>query len=477
MARKIVSFLLLVGLVIGSAWFLGNAGPKIALAVTLCICGAVVAFLRTEMAIYFLIAAMLLSPQIDIGGKQLMTRSRGITLRLDDLFILIISAAWFLKNAFYKELGLIPRTPLNGAIWTYTSACLLSTLIGMLGPGNVEPRSGALFVFKYIEYFVIFWMVVNTTHSEQQIRRYLVLMLAVALVVSAVGIFQAPSGARVVAPFEGEKGEPNTFGGYLLLMFSVIMGLVSCSKEHRKTLILIGAVVLITFFYTLSRASYVGLIPVVFLLPWLTRRKALMVVVVIAALLVLAFPTILLPRATLDRVLYTFSQGPQSGQVVIKGRRLDLSTSARYYNYIAAVDAFIERPLIGWGVTGWHFVDSQYFRTLVETGIIGLASFFYLIYKIVQMAFKTRARFYKKNQFYFGLSSGFIVGTVGLLAHAIGSNTFIIVRIMEPYWMLCAMVIILPEVVPESVPTTNDSVSASTWDGLPETGSIPRDMQ
>jgi hypothetical protein len=442
-ARKIISFLLLAGLAIGSAWFLGNTGPGIAIAATLCLCGVVVAFLRTEIAIYFLIAMMLLSPQIDIGGK-LATRSRGITLRLDDLFLLIVSTAWFLKNAFYKELVLIPRTPLNGAIWTYASVCVLSTLVGMTG--TVEPRVGALFVLKYIEYFVIFWMVVNTTNNEGQIRRYLVLILMVAVAVSVIGIIQIPSGARVVAPFEGEKGEPNTFGGYLLLIFSIIMGLVSCAKEYRKTLMLIGVGVFIAFLFTLSRASYIGFIPMVFLLSWLTRRKTLMIAVLIAALVVLAFPTIL-PQATLNRMKYTFNQKEQSEQFIIRGKRLDTSTSARLYNYIYSIDAFAEKPIIGWGVTGWHFIDSQYFRTLVETGIIGLVSFFYLIYKILQMAFKTRARFYGKNQFYFGLSSGFIAGTVGLLGHAIGSNTFIIVRIMEPYWMLCAMVLMLPKVV------------------------------
>ncbi|MBI4620325.1 MAG: hypothetical protein HY739_09220, partial [Desulfobacterales bacterium] len=31
-----------------------------------------------------------------------------------------------------------------------------------------------------------------------------------------------------------------------------------------------------------------------------------------------------------------------------------------------------------------------------------------------------------------------------MLTHAIGANTFIIVRIMEPFWFLAAIVIMLP---------------------------------
>ena len=43
-----------------------------------------------------------------------------------------------------------------------------------------------------------------------------------------------------------------------------------------------------------------------------------------------------------------------------------------------------------------------------------------------------------------GLSLGFLGGTVGIMFHCIGANTFIIVRIMEPFWFLAAIVMMLP---------------------------------
>ena len=43
-----------------------------------------------------------------------------------------------------------------------------------------------------------------------------------------------------------------------------------------------------------------------------------------------------------------------------------------------------------------------------------------------------------------GLALGFIAGTVGLLGHALGANTFIIVRIMEPFWFFAGIVMMLP---------------------------------
>jgi hypothetical protein len=43
-----------------------------------------------------------------------------------------------------------------------------------------------------------------------------------------------------------------------------------------------------------------------------------------------------------------------------------------------------------------------------------------------------------------GIVVGFLAGTIGILVHAIGSNTFIIIRIMEPFWFFMAIVVALP---------------------------------
>jgi hypothetical protein len=48
---------------------------------------------------------------------------------------------------------------------------------------------------------------------------------------------------------------------------------------------------------------------------------------------------------------------------------------------------------------------------------------------------------------------GLIAGLVGLLVHAIGANTFIIVRIMEPFWFLTGIVIALSQINDESIHT------------------------
>jgi hypothetical protein len=43
-----------------------------------------------------------------------------------------------------------------------------------------------------------------------------------------------------------------------------------------------------------------------------------------------------------------------------------------------------------------------------------------------------------------GLAGGFMAAIVGILVHGIGANSFIIIRIMEPFWLIAAIVLAMP---------------------------------
>ena len=86
-------------------------------------------------------------------------------------------------------------------------------------------------------------------------------------------------------------------------------------------------------------------------------------------------------------------------------------------------------------------MDAQYPRILVETGIVGLLAFAWLVYALFRVGVSTWQD--AQNDLLRGLSVGFIAGLTGLLVHAIGANTFIIVRIMEPFWFLTGIIITL----------------------------------
>ena len=412
----------------------------------------VLAFVRTEFALYLMVFSMLLSPEITTSYGGLAER-RDVTLRTEDFVLLIIGFSWLAKTAVNKELGLVAKTPLNRPIVAYIAVNMMATLLGYL-MGSVKTAAGYLYVLKYIEYFVVYFMVVNNLRDRAHSRRLLAAAMVTAVVVSIIGLTQIPSGERVSAPFEGEAGEPNTFGGYLLFMMAIAGGIAleTTSLSVRARFAALVGLMAVPFVFTLSRASYLGILPAYAALLALTTRRRVLIALLL--LVVVCSPMLLLiaPASVTNRILYTFQ--PEANQPTVRLGKvgLDPSTSARILSLRQALLGWLERPVLGFDVTGFGFMDAQYARVLVETGIVGLLCFIWLLWSVIRAA---RAAHLKMvDPLDRGLAMGFIAGTFGLLAHAIGSNTFIVIRIMEPFWLFAGIVLMLPVFVREEAGVT-----------------------
>src|SRR5256884_1406636 len=399
------------------------------------------AFVRTDFGIYVVIFSMLLSPQFGSKGAG-VGPGRGIPVRPEAFVLLVMGSPWRAKPAVNKELTLIARTPLNWPILVYVATTLGATLLGSL-TGTVN-WSGYFHVLKYVEYFVIYYMVVNNLRDREHGWRLVGAAFITAAIVSVIGLAQVPSGERVSAPFEGEIGEPNTFGGYLLFMMAIAAGIAFETENTRRRaqcLILLG-VMAVPFFFTLSRASYLGLIPAFFVIARLSTRRRLVVGLVLLGLVSSPVLIFVAPKSVKDRVTYTFKEEKGSDTVRVGKVAFDPSTSARLLSFKSALAGFVHRPIFGWGVTGFGFMDAQYARVLAETGLVGLAAFLWLMCAVGRHALDVYATRGDPDER--GLVLGFLAGFAGLLVHAFGSNTFIIVRIMEPFWLITGIVMMIP---------------------------------
>jgi O-antigen ligase len=181
------------------------------------------------------------------------------------------------------------------------------------------------------------------------------------------------------------------------------------------------------------------MVPALLVLGFMTERR--LIILGMLAVALMASP-LFLPKAVKDRVLYTFTQPEEQGQIQIGQLRLDTSTSARLISWREALTDWPKHPILGYGITGHQFIDAQFPRILVETGILGLITFFYLLYSIFRLTLQNIKEL--KTPLYQGLGIGFLAGFVGLIVHAVGANTFIIVRIMEPFWFFAGIVTVLP---------------------------------
>ncbi|MHB9027993.1 MAG: O-antigen ligase family protein [Candidatus Latescibacterota bacterium] len=411
-------------------------------------------FLSPRITLYLLIFSMLLSPEMgnrDLSGK-------GFTIRFEDILLLIMGFAWLAKSALFKNIGFVTRTPLNSSIFIYILVCLISTAKGVIEGNVTSPLTGFLFVLKYFEYFVIFFLTVNNIHSREQIKSLLIAILITYVIVLAVGLIQIPQGERITAPFEGESTEPNTLGGYLLIMFSLTVSLFfTIRKTFRRVGVGILAVLcFIAILYTLSRATWVGFLPLYLALIMYTKKRNTL----IAALFVsLAILPLALPETIIERFTYTFSGDTPSNRAPVfqqapanapqTGVSFDSSTAARLNSMKQVLTDFVRKPILGYGVTGYEFIDAQYHRVLIETGIIGLFAFLFLLRQVGKVLRDLRIQ-YHADPLYNVLTIGTYCAFIGLLFHAIGTNTFIIVRIMEPFWCLLGLCMAIPVVEGEN---------------------------
>jgi O-antigen ligase len=126
-------------------------------------------------------------------------------------------------------------------------------------------------------------------------------------------------------------------------------------------------------------------------------------------------------------------------------------TNARYYGFLdssaaervgvfgKALNYIKSYPLFGGGIgAAGGILDSQFARAIIETGLIGLVLFIWLLIGLFRIGIRL---FRRGNEGWIkGFSIGFIIVVIGLIAHSFGNVTFYIVRIAEPFWALTGIV-------------------------------------
>ncbi|MCM8780523.1 MAG: O-antigen ligase family protein [Candidatus Omnitrophica bacterium] len=394
--------------------------------------------IKTDFALIVLIFSMLLSPELRVG----QITGRQVVIRADDIMLFIVFFGWLAKMAIYKELGLLRTSALNTPILTYISICIISSLIG-ISRGQINLKETVFYILKYFEYFLLFFMVTNNIKDTRQIKIFIYALISVCFIIGLYAWQLHLLGVtRVTAPFEGEAGEANTLAGYLLLMMATIGGLIIHSS-YKLRLLLLGLLVFIIppFLFTLSRGAWFAFIPMYLSFLIISKRaKIALLFILIIAVLILPWS---LPGFVKTRIKYTFVPG-KTYNIYGKSITFDESTIRRVESWSYAFKKWQKRPILGYGVPAGIVTDNQYGRVLRETGIVGFMAFVWLMMMIFRVAYY--AYRFSGDDFSRGIALGFLCGFIGLLVHGLSSEVFIIIRIMEPFWFLAAIVSRLPEV-------------------------------
>ncbi|HOK40013.1 MAG TPA: O-antigen ligase family protein [bacterium] len=403
---------------------------------------SVVTFFNPAVGLYLLIVTMLFSPEIQIGRVE----RRNVVLRYDDVMIILCLLSWTITRVL-KGGRLFKPSPIDKPVIFFLLICAISTARGVLIKQVSSPTKAFFYVLKLVEYFLIYYLVVNIVKSKRAVLYYIYTFYICCAVVCYIGLQQIRSGAfRVSAPFE-DVSEPNTFGAYLLFMFGMLFSFFLWKPKNFSRIIIIGLLILViyNFLYTLSRGSYMAFYPVLITIVLLTPRtkKVLAVIILIAAIISIKY----LPPTVRDRIERTF-RGPIKYNVPTLGPSsttigLDQSSSARVEKYKDIMAYWQEYPIFGLGITGAGFVDSQVMRTIGEMGIMGVLAFIWLFKTIFTEIFLIKK--YQRNTLILAILTGYIGGLVGLIIHSMTANTFLIIRIMGPFWFFTGLVMNLNE--------------------------------
>lgn len=425
-ARGIINLVLLLVMIIvlfALARFTSRLYPQIAVVIVGGLAIGVLAFVRQDIAAIALVFSMILSPEIKVASLP----GREVVVRLDDVLLVIFFFSWLFKMAYFKNLGILRITPLNTPIMVYILVAMISTSWAA-ALGEIQFVASLFYFLKYVEYFMIFFMFSNIIQTEDQLRRLLAAFLIVAAVVSVYGFYQVAIGVpRISAPFEGEGGEANTFGGYLLLVIGIVAMTVFKAPDIRVRLAYwLGLLALLALVLaTYSRSSYLGLLALglgclLFVTP---RMRAYLAAAMFVVLLASPF---IMPEKVKERVLTPFQ-----GETEPVAPFLNLNTEDSAYQKVNAARLVItlwkERPILGRGVTGVGLVDSQYPRVLGETGIIGLICFFWILVAIFgsfRAAMKALDGFPEERVWQWrAVVTGYCCALFGLMFHAVGART------------------------------------------------------
>lgn len=432
-----------------AGWFVTVAPPGAIVIGTLAVGISIFAFFSPKLSLVLVVFSMLLSPEIGLG--QLMPE-RHIVIRYDDILIVIIFISWFARAAMDKSSAFVVDTPVHKPILLYTVICVVSTALGVLR-GDINAKISFFYVLKYVQYFLLYFMTVNIVQSADEVKRYLRAGFFVVLAVTIYAYwyyFSSTGAARATAPFEAplgkpEEAEPASLGGFYLLVLGIFLGFVS----HAPVKISVAAIAAIlamlpAFLVTYSRASYMGFMAMVPAFILISARRRIFIIAAVLGSLLGALLVPGLSQKVEERIAMTFVGDLATKTVELMGAKIRLEESA-YLRYASLRRVIVEKlpkhPLIGWGVTGIGLGDNQYALVLGELGIIGFFVFLWMLYRVYYTA---RQVYDTYNEYWIkAIAVGIMAALFGFLFQGFGVNTFIIVRIMEPFWFIAALLSVL----------------------------------
>lgn len=320
-----------------------------------------------------------------------------------------------------KGESFIPKTNFNRFLLVFAIFCYLSLWSGSYfinAPLPLWIGDERFSAWKnYVEMFLFALVVAATIKEKNEVRLLLVLMGISVLLVNR-SYFSTLSG-RDFSHFSYQVRDAGPLGyagvnglaAFEAMFASFLLGIYAFTRRiyAKAGILLIVATCCYCILFSFSRGGYLGFLVGLATVGLFKTRWLL----VLTAVIVIGWQT-LLPVSVQERISMTTEDAAE-------GQQFDSSAQERIVLWEDAMDLFKRNPVTGTGfqtygylgrVGGFRDTHNYYVKVLAETGIVGLAFFLVLLFKLFRAG--SSLFFGTDDPFWRSIGLGFIALLVSL---------------------------------------------------------------
>jgi putative inorganic carbon (hco3(-)) transporter len=275
-----------------------------------------------------------------------------------------------------------------------------------------------IYLFKSFAIFIMIYVGVNT---EKELKVFIYLLLfnagiiiieAFLLSLSGTGLRYGESGILRLGADTGLFEHPNALGGFCAGILPLVYFLFWHEKSWMKKFILIafGLITLKVIALTQSRSAFVGVMSFVFFIWVISKKKALVALVIFIALLAgwSSLDTTTKERYLTildsDEIILGEKPRTEDGDIINGG-----SMASRYEIILDGLRLFLQRPITGFGIGGyqvarierlgrWQVAHNAYVQCLAELGSVGFIAWMLILINTFRLFGKTRKIMVKRGK-------------------------------------------------------------------------------
>ena len=356
---------------------------------------------------------------------------------------------WAVHNRDCKGVVFSPMDiPIFGFIATMVFVYLVNS------PDPVIALEGLRVIIQYVLWYYVAVRLVKNKRKAVAVSKVFALILGV---MALHGIFQFIIGVEMPAGWvdQNEAGvrtrvysiltSPNIFGSLLTLGAPISLGIAFGEKRRVKQLIYFGiaAAMMMSLLFTFSRGAWIGF-AVAFAVYVLIKDKRLLIPGIIAAVLVvIAVPSVG------NRITYMLS--PEYIESSLRGGRLvRWITGARILSFFPTFGVGLGHfggavamnhglsTLLDGEYTETFYMDNNYLKIAVETGIVGITAMLALMYCVIINSLRTVSM--QKDKRMKELTAGITAGLTGIIVHNCVENVFEVPLMCTVFWLFVGVI-------------------------------------